>query len=769
VSISNLTNRVAYTGDGATTAFAVAFPFHDATDLVVIETIIATGAQSVTVDYTISGIQDALGHFPNGGTVNANTAPPATVTWTIYRDMPLTQSVDLVEGDPLPVNSSIEAPLDKLAMTAQRTRELVTRTLRQPDGDATDIPVIPGKIARASKYLSFDGSGNPTATAVDPPSGSFLTLPGVVLLSDFADLATAVTTIGSVTHTTLIISTSAPVAATMSVTDNITLWFTGIGEVSVAAAQILTIDGPIQAPFRKIFTGAGTIALGSKFSQHMPVAWWGTIGDNSADDYADINKARATATLKTNGASLLFNVGVYKLSTSITFDADIELIFNKGAILSPDSAKVVTINGSISAPSDTIFAGAGTVAFGGQSVNNINAEWMAGANDTLKMAAAVAALKAGSGRGKITIPSSMDTTASIPALGLSNGQAITLVDERNWILSPFFSGLTLLMEARDNSGGYASELRIRGKQNPAIVLDTISDGNAAGFPIINKMATVLFSSLGVPHWQLVPDSPAKGEDDFLIWQYANLGTGGAACRIGVDANDKTRWDFTTQSLKTTATTITGATNATPIVITTSTPHGAIGVHFPVTIAGVLGNTAANGDWLGVSLTSTTFQLRKSVGNGAYTSGGTATVQNNAGRAILNVPALQGAVESIYAEGVVLGQRFDADGTPLVAGDFALSAGWGTTASVGAITANDQRGRFEVTSAGTGQGANPTITITFKDLTWGVIPTFVVARTERGAQPTLNIIWATTATTLVITLIGTPVAAEIFAISYVGMG
>lgn len=69
--------------------------------------------------------------------------------------------------------------------------------------------------------------------------------------------------------------------------------------------------------------------------------------------------------------------------------------------------------------------------------------------------------------------------------------------------------------------------------------------------------------------------------------------------------------------------VTDATNASPIVITTSTVHG-YSTGDNVRIADVLGNTAANGDWVITVLTTTTFSLDSSTGNGAYTSGGTAT-------------------------------------------------------------------------------------------------------------------------------------------------
>jgi hypothetical protein len=63
----------------------------------------------------------------------------------------------------------------------------------------------------------------------------------------------------------------------------------------------------------------------------------------------------------------------------------------------------------------------------------------------------------------------------------------------------------------------------------------------------------------------------------------------------------------------------GATNATPIVIT-STAHGFSNGDL-VAITGVGGNTAANGNFAISSVAANTFELDGSVGNGAYTSGG----------------------------------------------------------------------------------------------------------------------------------------------------
>ncbi len=66
--------------------------------------------------------------------------------------------------------------------------------------------------------------------------------------------------------------------------------------------------------------------------------------------------------------------------------------------------------------------------------------------------------------------------------------------------------------------------------------------------------------------------------------------------------------------------ITGASNASPIVITTNST-ALLATGLTVTISGVGGNTAANGTFTITVLNATTFQLNGSMGNGTYTSGG----------------------------------------------------------------------------------------------------------------------------------------------------
>lgn len=70
-------------------------------------------------------------------------------------------------------------------------------------------------------------------------------------------------------------------------------------------------------------------------------------------------------------------------------------------------------------------------------------------------------------------------------------------------------------------------------------------------------------------------------------------------------------------------TVTGATNTPTIVITTALPHD-FQSGMQVSIAGIVGNTAANGIFTITVISTTTFSLDGSSGNGAWTSGGTAT-------------------------------------------------------------------------------------------------------------------------------------------------
>mgnify|MGYP001583102289 CR=1 FL=1 len=161
MTIASQTSRISYVGDGVTTAFAVPFYFQANADIVVMLQN-SSGAQSTLVlgtDYTLSGAG-----VSSGGTVTFTVAPTSTTgaVISIYRDPPVTQTTSYNNNDPFPAKSH-EAALDKLTTLEQRTRDMISRSLRLPDSDPVLSSQIPTVGSRANKLLGFDTNGLPTA------------------------------------------------------------------------------------------------------------------------------------------------------------------------------------------------------------------------------------------------------------------------------------------------------------------------------------------------------------------------------------------------------------------------------------------------------------------------------------------------------------------------------------------------------------------------------------------------------------------------------
>jgi YD repeat-containing protein len=160
MTIPNQTSRISYTGDGSTTAFAVPFYFQANTDLVVYlqDTSGNQFLQVLGTNYNLSGAT-----LSAGGTCTFVTAPTSGYLVAIYRDPPVTQTTSYNNNDPFAAKSH-ELALDKLTTLEQRTRDMVSRSLRQPDSDPSLDMHLPTQASRASKVLGFDSSGLPVAT-----------------------------------------------------------------------------------------------------------------------------------------------------------------------------------------------------------------------------------------------------------------------------------------------------------------------------------------------------------------------------------------------------------------------------------------------------------------------------------------------------------------------------------------------------------------------------------------------------------------------------
>lgn len=120
------------------------------------------------------------------------------------------------------------------------------------------------------------------------------------------------------------------------------------------------------------------------------------------------------------------------------------------------------------------------------------------------------------------------------------------------------------------------------------------------------------------------------------------------------------------------------------------------------------------------------------------------------------------------EGTADVRRLAASGPVLDRSDFRLDSRWGDRARIDNIRANDQRGSFTVTSAGSRQEANPTITITFKER-WTDAPFAVVMKNGGSRRSSSEVSVRTSPTGLTITWHGTPAAAETLEFTFIVLG
>ena len=161
MTISTLTIKNSYNGDGSVTAFNYTFKITDQDDIEVIIRA-ANGTETVktlTTDYTVSGVGNA-----GGGTVTFVTAPASGLTVILRRDTPQTQGLDLIENDPLPANS-LEDAFDKLTSITQELQEENDRSIKlSRTNTMTSTEFTVGASDRANKILAFDTNGELAVT-----------------------------------------------------------------------------------------------------------------------------------------------------------------------------------------------------------------------------------------------------------------------------------------------------------------------------------------------------------------------------------------------------------------------------------------------------------------------------------------------------------------------------------------------------------------------------------------------------------------------------
>lgn len=154
--LTDIENRITYSGNGNATEFAYQFKILDRTDIKVLLTDADGEEKLLTKDYYVD-VEKNVVRYPGyavGAEVPESERPavlPAGWKLTIYREVPVTQETDLPDQYPF---NQVEAIGDKLTMIAQQLTDAASRSLKvniskSADVDTT-IPWVNGKSFRIS-------------------------------------------------------------------------------------------------------------------------------------------------------------------------------------------------------------------------------------------------------------------------------------------------------------------------------------------------------------------------------------------------------------------------------------------------------------------------------------------------------------------------------------------------------------------------------------------------------------------------------------------
>lgn len=133
MTVSSTDSRKEYNGNDTTTAFSFPYLFYDEDHLQVylVDSSGTSTLQTITTDYTVTGVGDDA-----GGTVTMVTPPATGETLIILRVVPLKQEIDYINGGAFPSDSH-EQGLDLGVMIAQQQQDDIDRSLKAPASDAS--------------------------------------------------------------------------------------------------------------------------------------------------------------------------------------------------------------------------------------------------------------------------------------------------------------------------------------------------------------------------------------------------------------------------------------------------------------------------------------------------------------------------------------------------------------------------------------------------------------------------------------------------------
>ena len=171
MTISN-TIRTAgpYIGNDVTTAFPFYFKIFKTSDLLAVQTDVATGVATSLVlnsGYTVTLNPDQNDN--PGGTVTLPAVLATGKTLVLTSSLDYLQPLDITNGGGF-YPSVLNAALDRLTIFCQQLFSLASRSLKLPLSDTGVNTELPSAAARANKVLAFNDAGLPIV--VIPTSGS---------------------------------------------------------------------------------------------------------------------------------------------------------------------------------------------------------------------------------------------------------------------------------------------------------------------------------------------------------------------------------------------------------------------------------------------------------------------------------------------------------------------------------------------------------------------------------------------------------------------
>lgn len=299
MTISSVINRASFTGDGSTTSFSFPYPVLLAADLKVYQN---GTLKTITTHYTLSGSAP----YTSGTNIQFLSAPAADDEIVVLRDPAITQTLDLVENDPLPVES-LEQSLDRRTMVEQRLSDRIDRSFHLPDSDvsgaSTELPT-----PEADTFVAWDSDGR---ALVNVDAADLVTIAAsqnmiVDLFEDGSDF-----TAGATTQLTL---TSIPGAEenlcitfdgvtqhhdTFSVSGSVVTFSSAIpgGTAQVEVQYLRTLEVNTAASENVTFSQAGASAVTTnvrdKLRETPSVTDYGAVGDGVTADRAAFVAAAA--------------------------------------------------------------------------------------------------------------------------------------------------------------------------------------------------------------------------------------------------------------------------------------------------------------------------------------------------------------------------------------------------------------------------------------------------------------------------------------------